>query len=66
MEQKEIYSTAQEFLSRESIPGVCFSIEPDIYLPKLRVRSVIDVFMSADGPYASSPVQHAVVLIRGG
>jgi len=30
------------------------------------VRWEIDVFMSADGPYASSPVQHEVVLIKGG
>ncbi len=37
-----------------------------IYLPEFGVRSEIDVFMSADGPYASSPVQHEVVLIKGG
>jgi Xaa-Pro aminopeptidase len=51
--------------TRHIIPGVCFSIEPGIYLPEFGVRSEIDVFMSADGPYASSPVQHEVVLIRG-
>jgi len=52
--------------TRSIIPGVCFSIEPGIYLPEFGVRSEIDVFMSADGPYASSPVQHEVVLIKGG
>ena len=52
--------------TRRIIPGVCFSIEPGIYLPEFGVRSEIDVFMSADGPYASSPVQHEVVLIKGG
>ena len=52
--------------TRHIIPGVCFSIEPGIYLPEFGVRSEIDVFMSADGPYASSPVQHEVVLIKGG
>jgi len=51
--------------TRHIIPGVCFSIEPGIYLPEFGVRSEIDVFMSAEGPYASSPVQHEVVLIRG-
>ena len=52
--------------TRRIIPGVCFSIEPGIYLPEFGVRSEIDVFMSADGPFASSPVQHEVVLIKGG
>ena len=52
--------------TRRIIPGVCFSIEPGIYLPEFGVRSEIDVFMSATGPFASSPVQHEVVLIKGG
>ena len=52
--------------TRHIIPGVCFSIEPGIYLPEFGVRSEIDVFMSTDGPFASSPVQHEVVLIKGG
>ena len=52
--------------TRRIIPGICFSIEPGIYLPEFGVRSEIDVFMSGDGPYASSPVQHEVVLIKGG
>ena len=52
--------------TRRIIPGVCFSIEPGIYLPEFGVRSEIDVFMSADGPFATSPVQHEVVLIKGG
>ena len=52
--------------TRRIIPGVCFSIEPGIYLPEFGVRSEIDVFMSSDGPFASSPVQHEVVLIQGG
>ena len=51
--------------TRRIIPGICFSIEPGIYLPEFGVRSEIDVFMSADGPYATSPVQHEVVLIKG-
>ena len=51
--------------TRHIIPGIGFSIEPGIYLPEFGVRSEIDVFMSEEGPYASSPVQREVVLIRG-
>ena len=49
--------------TRHIIPGVCFSVEPGIYLPEFGVRSEIDVFMSEDGPYPSSPVQREVVLM---
>ena len=52
--------------TRHIIPGVCFSIEPGIYLPEFGVRSEIDVFMSAKGPFATSPVQHEVVLMGPG
>ena len=52
--------------TRHIIPGVCFSIEPGIYLPDFGVRSEIDVFMSANGPFATSPVQHEVVLMGAG
>ena len=47
--------------TRRIIPGVCFSVEPGIYLPEFGVRSEIDVFMSEEGPYPSSPVQREVV-----
>ena len=47
--------------TRRIIPGVCFSVEPGIYLPDFGVRSEIDVFMSEEGPYPSSPVQREVV-----
>ena len=49
--------------TRRIIPGVCFSVEPGIYLPEFGVRSEIDVFMSDDGPHPSSPVQREVVLM---
>jgi Xaa-Pro aminopeptidase len=52
--------------TRQIIPGVCFSIEPGIYLPEFGVRSEIDVFMSANGPFATSPVQREVVLMGAG
>ena len=50
--------------TRRIIPGVGFSIEPGIYLPEFGVRSEIDAYMSENGPYASSPVQRDIVLIR--
>ena len=49
--------------TRSIIPGICFSIEPGIYLPEFGVRSEIDVYMSEDGPEATTPVQREVVLI---
>lgn len=49
--------------TRRIIPGVCFSVEPGIYLPEFGVRSEIDVYMSAQGPYPSSPVQREVVTL---
>jgi len=52
--------------TRYIIPGIGFSIEPGIYLPEFGVRSEIDAFMSESGPFATSPVQREVVLIRGG
>ena len=50
--------------TRRIIPGIGFSIEPGIYLPEFGVRSEIDAYMSENGPYATSPVQREVVLIR--
>ena len=49
--------------TRSIVPGICFSIEPGIYLPDFGVRSEIDVYMSEDGPYATTEVQRDVVLI---
>ena len=49
--------------TRSIIPGIGFSIEPGIYLPEFGVRSEIDVYMSEEGPYATTPIQRDVVLI---
>lgn len=49
--------------TRSIIPGICFSIEPGIYLPEFGVRSEIDVYMSEEGPIPTTPVQREVVLI---
>jgi len=50
--------------TRHIIPGIGFSIEPGIYLAEFGVRSEIDAYMSAQGPYATSPVQTEIVLIK--
>ena len=51
--------------TRRIIPGICFSVEPGIYLPEFGVRSEIDVFMSEDGPFPTTSVQREIVLIKG-
>ena len=51
--------------SRWIIPGIGFSIEPGIYLPKFGVLLEIDSYMSETGPYSTSPFQREVVQIRG-
>lgn len=50
--------------TRSILPGICFSIEPGIYLPEFGVRSEIDVYLSEEGPSATTPVQQDIVLIR--
>ena len=50
---------------RELIPGICFSIEPGIYLPgKFAVRSEIDLFITYDNKVEiTTPVQTEIVKI---
>ena len=47
------------------VPGVCFSIEPGIYLPdRMAVRSEIDVFLSPEGEVVvSGPMQRELILL---
>lgn len=47
--------------SRHIIPGLAFSIEPGIYLPKFGVRSEIDVYFGANGPEVHTPPQTELV-----
>ncbi len=51
--------------TRPLVPGLCFSIEPGIYLPEegLGVRTEIDVFLGEDGPKVFSPIQQEIVRI---
>ena len=52
---------------RTLIPGVCFSIEPGIYLPEFGVRSEIDVFIADLTPegviVTTLPVQEEVLML---
>jgi Xaa-Pro aminopeptidase len=49
--------------TRPIIAGVGFTVEPGIYLPAFGVRCEINVYMGADGPEITSPVQTAPVLV---
>jgi Xaa-Pro aminopeptidase len=51
--------------TRRLVNGLCFSIEPGIYLPDegLGVRTEIDVFLAADGPKVFSKIQTELVRI---
>ena len=50
---------------RRIVPGVCFSIEPGIYLKgQMAVRTELDVYVGLDGtPQVSGPVQQELLLI---
>ena len=67
---KEIHSNAvnldsyETYDTRNIIPGICFSIEPGIYLPEFGVRSEIDVFLSEDGPIPTTEMQTSPVIIE--
>ncbi len=50
--------------TRRIIPGVCFSVEPGIYLPDFGVRSEIDVYLSPDGPEVTTTMQRQPVLVK--
>ena len=50
--------------TRSLIPGICFSVEPGIYLPEFGVRSEIDVYMSPEGPEVTTTMQREPVLVR--
>jgi Xaa-Pro aminopeptidase len=46
---------------RPLVPGLCFSIEPGIYLEDFGVRCEIDVVLEAGGPVVYTPPQTALV-----
>ncbi|MEZ5361597.1 MAG: M24 family metallopeptidase [Bryobacterales bacterium] len=48
---------------RPIVPGVCFSIEPGVYLPEFGVRSEIDCFVLEGGAKATGEVQRELVRV---
>jgi Xaa-Pro aminopeptidase len=47
--------------TRQLVPGLCFSIEPGIYLEGFGIRSEIDVVLEAEGPRVFTPPQRELV-----
>ncbi len=47
--------------TRQLVPGLCFSIEPGVYLPEFGIRSEIDVVLEGDGPKVYTPAQREMV-----
>jgi len=53
--------------NRKLMPGVCFSLEPGIYIPdeKLAVRTEIDVFINYEGKVeVTGPKQKELILLK--
>ncbi len=51
--------------TRALVAGLCFSIEPGIYLPEFGVRSEINVVLEEEGPRVYTPPQRELVRILG-
>jgi len=49
--------------TRALVPGLCFSIEPGVYLPEFGVRSEINVVLEDDGPKVYTPTQRELVRV---
>ena len=48
---------------RRIIPGVCFSIEPGVYLPEFGVRSEIDMFVGEVRAEVTGDIQREILLL---
>ncbi len=48
---------------RKIIPGVCFSIEPGVYLPEFGVRSEIDMFIHPGRAEVTGDIQRELLLL---
>ena len=48
---------------RKIIPGVCFSIEPGVYLPEFGVRSEIDMFVEEGRAEVTGDIQRELLLL---
>ncbi len=48
---------------RRIIPGVCFSIEPGVYLPEFGVRSEIDMYVGDEKAEVTGDIQRELLLL---
>lgn len=48
---------------RRIVPGVCFSIEPGVYLPEFGVRSEIDMYVGEGQAEVTGGIQHELLLL---
>jgi len=48
---------------RRIVPGVCFSIEPGVYLPEFGVRSEIDMYVGETHAEVTGDIQHELLLL---
>ncbi len=48
---------------RTLIPGVCFSIEPGVYLPEFGVRSEIDMYVGETSAEVTGDIQRDILLL---
>jgi Xaa-Pro dipeptidase len=48
---------------RRIVPGVCFSIEPGVYLPEFGVRSEIDMYVGEGAAEVTGGIQHELLLL---
>lgn len=48
---------------RRIIPGVCFSIEPGVYLPEFGVRSEVDVYVGEGAAEVTGEIQGELLLL---
>ncbi len=48
---------------RELVPGLCFSVEPGIYLPEFGVRSEVNVYIGEKSASVTGQTQKEIVRI---
>jgi Xaa-Pro aminopeptidase len=46
---------------RRIVPGVCFSIEPGVYLPEFGVRSEIDMYVGESAAEVTGDIQRELL-----
>ena len=67
---EEIHSTGANMDNLEThddrvvLPGLCFSIEPGIYLPDFGIRLEVNVITSEGKAEVSGPIQDSIILIQ--